>query len=72
MVNEFAKRTYSCGSNCECMFQTDLVDQCSFSGLAVLEQYGYETGYTGKWVGTLLAIVLGYRLLGWAALWARK
>jgi hypothetical protein len=72
MVNEFAERTYSCGSGCNCMFQTHKVDQCSFSGLAVLDQYGYKTGRTGEWASILLAIVLGYRLLGWAALWARK
>src|SRR5882672_10854599 len=64
MVNEFAARVYSCGSSCQCMFQTHMVDQCSFSGLAVLEQYGYKVGRTGEWVGILLAIVLGLRFLG--------
>jgi ATP-binding cassette, subfamily G (WHITE), member 2 len=49
-----------------------MVGQCSFSGLAVLETYGYKTGKTGEWVGFLLAIVFGLRFLGWAALWARK
>ncbi|PMD35505.1 ABC-2 type transporter family protein [Hyaloscypha variabilis F] len=72
MVNEFADRVYSCGSGCHCMFQTHMVDQCSFSGLAVLEQYGYKAGRTGEWAGILLAIVLGLRLLGWTALWVRK
>ncbi|KAH8789368.1 P-loop containing nucleoside triphosphate hydrolase protein [Hyaloscypha finlandica] len=72
MVNEFAARVYSCGSSCQCMFQTHMVDQCSFSGLAVLEQYGYKVGRTGEWVGILLAIVLGLRFLGWSALWVRK
>jgi hypothetical protein len=72
MVNEFAARVYSCGSSCQCMFQTHMVDQCSFSGLAVLEQYGYKVGRTGEWAGILLAIVLGLRLLGWSALWVRK
>jgi hypothetical protein len=72
MVNEFAQRTYTCGSGCECMYQTHKVDTCSFSGLAVLDQYGYKTGRTGEWAGILLAIVVGYRLLGWAVLWARK
>ncbi len=72
MVNEFADRVYSCGSGCQCMFQTHMVDQCSFSGLAVLDQYGFRIGRTGEWVGILLAIVLVLRLLGWAALWVRK
>jgi len=72
MVNEFAYRNYTCGSDCECMFKTDLSSQCLIPGQAVLDQYGYKTGNTGKWVGILLGIVLGYRLLGWALLWARK
>jgi ABC-type multidrug transport system ATPase subunit len=72
MVNEFAHRTYSCGADCQCMYQTHMVDTCSFSGLAVLDQYGYKTGRTLEWAGILMAIVLGYRLLGWAILWARK
>jgi hypothetical protein len=72
MVNEFADRVYSCGAGCACMFQTHIVDQCHFSGLAVLDQYGYKTGETVKWVGILLAIVFGLRLFGWIALWVRK
>ncbi|KAF8852060.1 P-loop containing nucleoside triphosphate hydrolase protein [Acephala macrosclerotiorum] len=72
MVNEFAYREYTCGNKCECMFQTDLSVQCLIPGQAVLDQYGYHTGNTGKWAGILLGIVLGYRLLGWAVLWARK
>jgi hypothetical protein len=72
MVNEFAERTYSCGSDCQCMYKTDLAPQCRISGLGVLEQYGYKTGRTAEWVGTLLAIVLGYRLLGWGVMVLRK
>ncbi len=72
MVNEFADRTYSCGSSCQCMYQTELASECRVSGTGVLKQYGYSTHRTGEWVGILLAIVLGYRLLGWVALWARK
>ena len=71
MVNEFVDRTYSCGSDCDCMFQTDLASVPLFR-TSVLEQYGYETGHTGEWVGILLAIVLGYRLLGWFAMVLRK
>ena len=72
MVNEFQHRTYSCGADCQCIYQSDLVDQCRISGTAVLDLYGYKTGETGKWVGILVAIVLGYRLLGWVALCLRK
>jgi ABC-type multidrug transport system ATPase subunit len=72
MVNEFAHRTYDCDSGCHCMYQTDLASECKISGMGVLDQYGYKTGRTGEWVGILLAIVLGYRLLGLAAMMLRK
>jgi hypothetical protein len=72
MVNEFQHRTYGCGKSCQCIYQSDLADQCRIAGTAVLDLYDYKTGQTGKWVGILLGIVLGYRLLGWVALYLRK
>ena len=72
MVNEFSRRTYSCGAICACMYQSNLASQCRVNGTAVLETYGYKEGETGKWVGILLAIVVGYRVLGWIVLrWQR-
>ncbi len=72
MVNEFSKRTYSCGEDCACMYQTELASRCMIDGQGVLDTYGYKTGNTGKWVGILLAIVLGYRLLTWVVLVLKK
>lgn len=72
MVNEFQHRTYGCGDGCHCIYQSDLASQCKIEGKAVLDAYGYKTGETGKWVGILLGIVLGYRLLGWVALCLRR
>jgi hypothetical protein len=72
IVNEFGKRTYSCGSDCQCMYQTELADQCRIDGKAVLKVYGYSTDKVGEWVGILIAIIAGYRLLGWAVLVLRK
>lgn len=72
MVNEFAERSYSCGDRCHCMYQTALASKCRISGAGILELYGYKTGKTGEWVGILLAIVFGYRLLGWLAMVVRK
>lgn len=72
MVNEFADRTYSCGDGCHCMYQTELASECRISGVGVLEEYGYKTGRTGQWVGILLGIVVGYRLLGLLAMYIRK
>ncbi|OJJ85347.1 putative ABC transporter [Aspergillus glaucus CBS 516.65] len=72
MVNEFGRRNYSCGDGCRCMYSTDLEDQCLIRGTGVLEQYGYGTGNMGKWVGILVGIIAGYRILGWLALvWRR-
>lgn len=72
MVNEFSHRTYSCGDACQCMYKTDLADQCQIRGTGVLETYGYATGRTGKWAGILIGIIAVYRLLGWIALRLRK
>lgn len=77
MVNEFAARTYSCppnksGDGCTCMYETELASQCLIDGRGVLEQYGYKTGETGKWVGILIGIIAAYRLLGWAVLYVRR
>ncbi|KAL9598099.1 MAG: hypothetical protein Q9219_004730 [cf. Caloplaca sp. 3 TL-2023] len=65
MVNEFAHRTYSCGDGCQCMYDTALASQCQIDGKGVLAQYGYHEGQNGKWVGILIGIIAGYRLLGW-------
>ena len=79
MVNEFGSRNYSCGvvpgsnpSQCSCLYQTDLADQCLIDGKAILRNYDYGTGNTGKWVGILLAITVGYRALGWLVLYLRR
>lgn len=72
MVNEFSNRAYDCGSDCNCMFQTDLASQCQIAGQGVLDQFGYSTGKTGEWVGIMIAIIAGYRLLGWLVLVLRK
>lgn len=69
MVNEFSERQYSCGTGCQCMYVTRLADQCLIDGKGVLDSYGYGTESTGKWIGILVGIILGYRLLGWLALY---
>jgi len=76
MVNEFAERTYQCdtlpGGGCQCMYASPLEGQCEIAGTAVLDAYGYKTGKTGLWVGILIGIIAGYRLLGWLVLYLRK
>ena len=50
------------------MYDTVLAPQCLVAGTGVLDQYGYATGRTGKWVGILIGIIAGYRVLGYLAL----
>ncbi|EAT83309.2 hypothetical protein SNOG_09117 [Parastagonospora nodorum SN15] len=72
MVGEFGSRDYSCGEGCRCMYKSRLEEQCLIEGKAVLAQYGFEDEGMEKYVGIMLGIILGYRVLGWVALWARK
>ena len=78
MVNEFGHRNFACappppGSDkCQCLYSTPMEDQCMIEGKAILEQYGYSTGSTAEWVGILIAIIAGYRILGWVVLYIRK
>lgn len=71
MVNEFSGRKYACGKGCQCMFPV-AEGVCEIDGVIVLDEYGYKVGEMGKWVGILLVIVLGYRVLGWIVLSLRK
>lgn len=72
IVNEFGYRTYDCGSGCQCMYQSSLASDCKIDGKAVLALYGYRVGDEGKWVGIMLAILVGYRVLGWGVTWLRR
>lgn len=73
MVNEFGgSRVYDCGPDCECMYVTSLASRCQIDGKGVLAQYGYRTGNEGKWVGIMLVILLGYRLIAWGVVAVKK
>ncbi|KAF2494725.1 ATP transporter [Lophium mytilinum] len=72
MINEFAERSYSCDSDCHCIYVSDLQDQCKIDGKAVLAAYNFDTDGTGKYVGYMLLIILGYRVLGWVVLYMRR
>ncbi|KAI0480152.1 hypothetical protein GGR56DRAFT_671296 [Xylariaceae sp. FL0804] len=69
MVNEFSRRTYECarsaaaagtGAECACMYPSALEGECKIAGQAVLDQYGYHTGYLGRNVGIMISIVAGH------------
>ena len=59
-------RNYSCApspgaeNGCSCLYDSPLAQQCEIQGTAVLDQYGYEKGSTGKWIGIMLGIIAGY------------
>jgi ABC-type multidrug transport system ATPase subunit len=72
IVNEFGYRVYSCGNNCQCMYDTSLRDQCKIDGNGVLENYGFDINGELRSVGIALAIILVLRLLGWAVLHWRR
>ena len=54
------------------MFETELAPQCKIAGTGVLRVYDYPTDRNGMWVGILVAIIFGYRALGWATLAIRR
>lgn len=72
MVNQFQAATYDCGAGCACMYQSALASDCKIAGDAVLKYYGYDSSSVNEWVGIMLSIIAGYRLLCWAVSWARK
>ncbi|KAL0473275.1 ABC transporter [Neurospora intermedia] len=83
MINEFKDRVYTCGklpegmtgvngSNCQCMYQTDLADQCLIRGQGVLDQYGYKPGKQGRDIGIMFCIIVGWRLAAWVVLKLKK
>lgn len=75
MINEFSERTYTCatvGDGCQCMWQTDLADQCMIRGQGVLDTYGYGPGHMKKDIGIMMGIIVGYRVAGWIVLKLKK
>lgn len=54
------------------MYQSSLASECKIDGKAVLALYGYRVGDEGKWVGIMLAILVGYRVLGWGFTWLKR
>ncbi|KAH8890311.1 P-loop containing nucleoside triphosphate hydrolase protein [Thozetella sp. PMI_491] len=75
MINEFSNRSYSCAqtsSGCQCMFQTELADECMIAGHGVLDQYNYRAGYMAKDVGIMISIIIGYRIAAWVVLKLHK
>ena len=76
MVNEFKDRIYTCAgdatSGYHCMYESDLAIVGQIRGTAVLEAFNYHTGLEGTWVGIMVGIIAGYRILGYLVLVLKK
>ncbi len=76
MVNEFGSRNFDCAGSSQsgyhCMYESDLASVGKIRGTAILEQFGYTTGLQGEWIGIMIGIIAGYRILGWLVLVIKK
>ena len=76
LVNEFEYRTFDCAGSAQegyqCMYQSDLAPTGKIRGTAVLEAFDYHGGLEGEWIGIIIAIIFGYRVLGWLVLYLKK
>ncbi|KAM9930347.1 hypothetical protein OXX59_000562 [Metschnikowia pulcherrima] len=62
MFNQFENTIYKCGAGCQCMYASDLADQCLIDGAAVLKTLGYRSVNHGLWVGLMLALTFSLRI----------
>ena len=76
LVNEFRDRTYDCAGSAKsgwhCMYDSDLAPQGKIRGTAILEAFNYRNGLEGTWIGIMIGIIAGYRLLGYLVLVMRN
>jgi ABC-type multidrug transport system permease subunit len=76
MVNEFGYRNYRCDEiaqgQYQCSYPSDLNTVGEIRGTDVLRQFSIETGLQGTWVGIIIGIIAGYRILAYIALILRK
>ncbi|XWW94595.1 hypothetical protein V2A60_002540 [Cordyceps javanica] len=76
MVNEFKDRNYQCSESSpgqyQCQYPSDLNGEGKIRGTDVLRQFNIETGLEGTWIGIMIAIIMGYRILAYLVLVFRK
>jgi ABC-type multidrug transport system permease subunit len=76
LVNDFGNRVFDCAGNAQtgyqCMYQSDLAPVGKIRGTAVLEAFNYYTGLEAEWVGIMVGIIAGYRILGYLVLVVKK
>ncbi|CAG9947096.1 unnamed protein product [Clonostachys rosea f. rosea IK726] len=73
MVNEFKGRDYACArasdGQYQCMYPSDMNSEGMIRGTDVLKVFKIDTGLEGTWIGIIIGIIAGYRLLGYLALY---
>lgn len=72
MFNEFANRTFECDSNCHCLYDSSLADQCKIEGKAILENLGYGSNDRKLWIGIMLVLIFVFRLGSYLGLKLKK
>ncbi|KAJ3547949.1 hypothetical protein NM208_g1246 [Fusarium decemcellulare] len=76
MVNEFKARTYSCpkttDGNYQCSYVGNLNAEGKIRGTDVLKAFNIETGLEGTWIGIMIGIIFGYRILAYVTLRLKK
>lgn len=68
MFNQFENTVYSCGEGCNCMYVSELQDQCQIAGKAVLESVGYSDSDIGLWIGIIVVLVFVMRFASYIVL----
>ncbi|CAH0020238.1 unnamed protein product [Clonostachys rhizophaga] len=73
MVNEFLGEDYACATAADgqyqCMYPSDMNAEGMIRGTDVLKVFKIDTGIESTWVGIIIDIIAGYRLLGYLALY---
>lgn len=72
MFNQFETSVYDCGSNCQCMYSSELQGQCKIAGKAILESLGYGTKDVGLWIGIVWVVIVVMRLATYVVLKLRR
>ncbi|OKP11020.1 hypothetical protein PENSUB_3541 [Penicillium subrubescens] len=76
MINEFQDRVYQCVKSAEdtyqCSYPSDLKSVGQIRGTDVLKMFSIDTGLEGTCFGSMIGIIVGYRLLASIVLVIRK
>eukprot|EP00300_Choanocystis_sp_HF-7_P017380 c19713_g1_i1.p1 GENE.c19713_g1_i1~~c19713_g1_i1.p1 ORF type:complete len:659 (+),score=154.82 c19713_g1_i1:59-1978(+) len=64
----FEGQEFDCGASCHCVFPTTSNLTCAFTGEDVLREFDYSDVNPEHWIGVLIGMIIGYRILFWVAL----